>query len=71
MFSDADKEWYTQYFKDLEAKLAVGGGFTAHLGLDGFAGIDAFIDYVRSRPSFEITIDRTSRSGISVSCRTR
>jgi caffeoyl-CoA O-methyltransferase len=69
VFSDADKEWYTQYFKDLEDKMSVGGCFTAHNVLDGFAGIDAFLDYVRSRPNYETTIDRTSRSGISVSCR--
>ncbi|HXY39217.1 MAG TPA: class I SAM-dependent methyltransferase, partial [Vicinamibacteria bacterium] len=30
VFSDADKEWYLQYFKDLEPKLTVGGCFTAH-----------------------------------------
>src|SRR5262249_49217385 len=27
VFSDADKDWYTQYFKDLEGKMAVGGCF--------------------------------------------
>jgi predicted O-methyltransferase YrrM len=71
VFSDADKEWYTQYFKDLEGKLAVGGCFTAHNVLDGFSGITAFLDYVRSLASYETTIDRTSRSGISVSCKLR
>jgi predicted O-methyltransferase YrrM len=71
VFSDADKEWYTQYFKDLEAKMAPGGCFTAHNVLDPFAGIQAFLDYVRSRPDYETTIDRTSRSGISVSCKRR
>jgi caffeoyl-CoA O-methyltransferase len=71
VFSDADKDWYTQYFKDLDAKLTVGGCFTAHNVLDGFSGIDAFLDYVRSRPNYETTIDRTSRSGISVSCKLR
>jgi hypothetical protein len=39
--------------------------------LDGFAGIDEFIDYVRGRPNYTTTIERTSRSGISISCRTR
>ena len=68
VFSDADKEWYTQYFKDLEGKMAPGGCFTAHNVLDGFAGIDAFLEYVRARPGYETTIERTSRSGISVSC---
>jgi predicted O-methyltransferase YrrM len=71
VFSDADKDWYTQYFKDLEAKITVGGCFTAHNVLDGFGGVGAFLDYVQSRPNFVTTIDRTSRSGISVSCRTR
>jgi caffeoyl-CoA O-methyltransferase len=69
VFSDADKEWYTQYFKDLESKLAPRGCFTAHNVLDGFAGVGEFLDYVRSRPSFTTTILRTSKSGISLSCR--
>jgi predicted O-methyltransferase YrrM len=71
VFSDADKDWYTQYFKDLEAKLVVGGCFTAHNVLDGFGGVDTFLAYVKSRPAYATTIERTSRSGISVSCRTR
>ena len=71
VFSDADKEWYTQYFKDLEAKLEVGGCFTAHNVLDGFAGVGEFLEYVRARPNYTTTIERTSRSGVSVSCRTR
>jgi predicted O-methyltransferase YrrM len=71
VFSDADKDWYTQYFKDLDGKLTVGGCFTAHNVLDGFSGINAFLDYVRSRANYETTIDRTSRSGISVSCKLR
>jgi caffeoyl-CoA O-methyltransferase len=71
VFSDADKEWYTQYFKDLDGKLAAGGCFTAHNVLDGFAGVGAFLDYVRARPGYTTTISRTSRSGISVSCKSR
>jgi predicted O-methyltransferase YrrM len=69
VFSDADKEWYTQYFKDVDPKLASGGCFTAHNVLDPFAGIAAFLDYIRARPNYETTIDRTSRSGISISCK--
>jgi predicted O-methyltransferase YrrM len=71
VFSDADKDWYTQYFKDLEAKVVVGGCFTAHNVLNGFRGVDEFLGYVRSRPGYATTIDRTSASGLSVSCRTR
>jgi predicted O-methyltransferase YrrM len=71
VFSDADKDWYTQYFKDLEAKLAPGACFTAHNVLDGFAGVETFLDHVRSRADYRTEILRTSRSGISVSCKTR
>jgi caffeoyl-CoA O-methyltransferase len=71
VFSDADKDWYTRYFKDLESKMTVGGCFTAHNVLDNFAGIDEFLRYVRTRPNYATTIQRTSPSGISVSCRTR
>jgi predicted O-methyltransferase YrrM len=71
VFSDADKEWYTQYFKDVDGKLVAGGCFTAHNVLDGFAGVDAFLEYVRARPGYTTTISRTSRSGFSVSCKSR
>jgi len=67
VFSDADKEWYTQYFKDVEKKLAVGGCFTAHNVTDGFGDVKEFLDHIRSLPNYETTIDRSSRSGISIS----
>jgi predicted O-methyltransferase YrrM len=69
VFSDADKEWYTQYFKDVAPKLAPGGCFTAHNVLDGFSGVEDFLSHVRSQPGLETEILRTSRSGISVSCK--
>jgi predicted O-methyltransferase YrrM len=67
VFSDADKEWYTQYFKDVEPKLVIGGCFTAHNVSDGFGGIKEFLDYVRSLPNYQSTIDRSSSAGISIS----
>ena len=67
VFSDADKEWYTQYFKDVDKKLAVGGCFTAHNVTDGFRDVKEFLDYIRSLPNYETTIDRSSTSGISIS----
>ena len=67
VFLDADKEWYTQYFKDLDPKLAKGGCFTTHNASNAFAGIKEFLDYVRSRPEYRTTIDRSSSSGISIS----
>ena len=67
VFSDADKEWYTQYFKDVEPKLVIGGCFAAHNVTDGFGGTKEFLDYVRSLPNYQTTIDRSSSSGISIS----
>lgn len=71
VFSDADKEWYTQYFKDVDPKLEPGGCFTAHNVLNRMAGIGAFVDHVRAQPGYVTTIDRTSSSGISISCKRR
>lgn len=69
VFIDADKEWYTNYLKSLLPKLKVGGCFTAHnvLNLGYMRGIEEFLDYARSLPNLETTIDRTSSSGISIS----
>jgi len=71
VFSDADKRWYTQYFKDLDPKVTVGGCFTAHNVLQGMSGIREFVDYVQARPDYRTVMDRTSPSGISISCKTR
>jgi caffeoyl-CoA O-methyltransferase len=67
VFLDADKDWYTQYFKDLDPKLAKGGCFTAHNASNAYPGIKEFLDYVRSRPEYRTSIDRSSSSGISIS----
>jgi len=71
VFSDADKGWYLQYFKDLEAKLAVGGCFTAHNVLhSGGGGAGQFLDYVKKLPSYRTTVETGGGEGISVSCKT-
>jgi caffeoyl-CoA O-methyltransferase len=67
VFSDADKEWYTQYFRDVDPKLVVGSCFTAHNVTDGFASTKEFLDYVKRLPNYQTTIDRSSSSGISIS----
>ena len=66
VFSDADKDWYKQYFIDLESKLKAGGCFTTHNVADGQANAD-FLNYVKNHPQFTTTIDRTSRAGIMIS----
>jgi len=68
VFSDADKDWYTNYFKDIFPKLQVGGCFTAHnVSNTGLYGIRDFLSHLDSLKNVETTIDRSSRSGISIS----
>jgi caffeoyl-CoA O-methyltransferase len=68
VFSDADKEWYKNYFIVLAPKLEVGGCITAHnVSWSSDSGIKAFLDYVQSLPNFETRIDRSSQQGISIS----
>ena len=68
VFSDADKDWYKNYFIALSPKLEVGGCFTAHNARNaGMDGVREFLDYVKGLPNFKTTIDTTSRAGISIS----
>lgn len=67
VFSDADKEWYVQYFKDIDPKLEKGGTFTAHNVLQDMTGIREYMDFVKSQPGYETTVDRSSDSGIAIS----
>jgi len=68
VFVDADKNWYKNYLKLLLPKLEVDGCFTAHnVSSRRMRGIREFIEYLRSLPNMETTIDRSSWSGISIS----
>ena len=69
VFSDADKDWYKNYFVDTEPKLKVGGCFTAHNiseGGRGGGGQKEFLDYVNSLKNYETTVDSRG-GGISIS----
>lgn len=67
VFSDADKDWYVQYFKDVHPKLVKGGSFTAHNVSMRGQGIRDYVEYVTAHPDYKTTIDETSRAGISIS----
>jgi len=67
VFSDADKGWYTQYFKDVDPKLKVGGCYTAHNVSNTFGGAGEFVKYVQKLPNYRTTINNSSSSGISIS----
>ena len=66
VFSDADKDWYTQYFKDLEPKLVPGACFTAHNVSRPGGGAGAFLEYVKRLPGYETTVEGSSE-GVSIS----
>lgn len=70
VFSDADKDWYKNYFIALAPKLEVGGCFTAHNVASHWGGIQEFLDYVQSLPNFATTIDSSSSAGVSISYKT-
>ncbi|MHB9031141.1 MAG: O-methyltransferase [Candidatus Latescibacterota bacterium] len=67
VFSDADKEWYTNYFLAVDPKLAVGGCFTAHnISGRGQYGTGEFLNHVLGLKNYETTVDR-SGGGLSIS----
>ncbi|UCC47274.1 MAG: class I SAM-dependent methyltransferase [Gemmatimonadota bacterium] len=70
IFVDADKDWYARYFQLLLPKLEVGGCFTAH-NVSGrrIWGIREFLEALENTPNLETEIVRSSRAGISVSCK--
>ena len=70
VFSDADKDWSTQYFKDVEPKLAPGTCFTAHNVNHPGGPAAAFLEYVRKLPGYETTVAGSSE-GVSISFKRR
>lgn len=67
VFSDADKDWYKQYFLDVDPKLEVGGCFTAHnISRRRGGGIREFVEHVQRLPNYETTIDSRG-GGVSIS----
>ncbi len=69
VFSDADKEWYKNYFIDVDPKLKVGGCFTAHnisMRGRGYGGQAAFLEYIMNMKNYETTVN-TSGGGVSIS----
>jgi caffeoyl-CoA O-methyltransferase len=76
VFSDADKEWYKNYFVDIDPKLKVGGCFTAHNVTErsqfgrgrygGYSGQAEFLEYVKSLKNYETTVN-SAGGGVSIS----
>ncbi len=66
VFSDADKYWYKNYFIAMDPKMKVGACFTAHNTGMRTNGIRDFLEYVEGLSNYKTTVDRKSRSGISI-----
>lgn len=71
VFSDADKGWYTKYFKDVAPKLEKGGCFTAHnvrptRGDRGMSGTVEYLAYVKGLDGYKTTVDN-SGGGLAIS----
>lgn len=69
VFSDADKDWYKNYFIDIDPKLKVGGCFTAHNIYErgrGYGGQTSFLEHVKSLKNYETTVN-SAGGGVSIS----
>jgi predicted O-methyltransferase YrrM len=71
VFSDADKGWYTNYFKDLEQKLDVGGCYVSHniSQRRRQTGITEYVNYIESLSNFKTTYNNDG-GGVSISYKT-
>lgn len=76
VFSDADKDWYKNYFIDLDPTLIAGGCFTTHNisdrssssrgGRGGNMGTGDYLEYARSLTNYETTLN-TNGGGLLIS----
>jgi len=67
VFSDADKNWYTNYFNDVDPKLLVGGCYTTHnISETKRMGEGEYLNYVRSMKNYESTLN-TDGAGLLIS----
>jgi predicted O-methyltransferase YrrM len=68
VFIDADKDWYTRYFRAILPKLEVGGCLTAHNISSSRRGwVGEFMEALESTPNLETEVRGSRRSGMSVS----
>jgi caffeoyl-CoA O-methyltransferase len=70
VFSDADKDWYTNYLKAVLPKLVEGGCYTTHnvsMGRGRRGGGSAgYMDYLLGLPELETTVDSRG-NGLAIS----
>jgi caffeoyl-CoA O-methyltransferase len=69
VFSDADKEWYKNYFDAVAPKLVVGGCYTSHNVSGpgrGWFGLTGYANYLKSLKNFDTTFDNKG-AGVAIS----
>jgi caffeoyl-CoA O-methyltransferase len=69
VFSDADKDWYKNYFDAVEPKLTVGGCYASHNVSDsrwGYSGLGGYANYLKSLKNFATTFDDRG-AGVAIS----
>jgi predicted O-methyltransferase YrrM len=69
VFSDADKDWYTNYLVAVLPKLDVGGCYATHnvsAGRGRRGGADGYLQYLLSLPNLETKIDSRG-AGMAIS----
>jgi predicted O-methyltransferase YrrM len=73
VFSDADKDWYKNYFMDVDPKLKVGGCYTTHNIRDGSSGggrggggSQEYVNYIKSLENYETTLN-SAGGGVLIS----
>ncbi len=68
VFSDADKDWYRNYFDIVAPKLAVGGCYATHNVSDrrDYFGLGNYVNYLKSLKNFETTFDERG-AGVAIS----
>jgi len=71
VFSDADKDWYKNYFISMDPKIIVGGRFVAHNVSQSSRDMRDFVNYIDNLDNYKTTYDRSSREGISISHKTK
>lgn len=71
VFSDADKDWYSNYLSAVWPKVLPQGCFTAHNVSMRGSGITEFLAALDRLPDGSTTIDRSSSAGLSITCKIR
>lgn len=71
VFSDADKNWYKNYFIDIAPKIKTGGCFIAHniSQRRRQGGITEFVNYIEAQSNFKTTYNNQG-GGVSISFKT-